>query len=120
MSDAKSTLDDEVDDEGPEDTRETCWFWDSRNAVCHFESLIPGSEPCASCPDPEVPDAEADADHAPVSIYGWNCDVCGRPVNGRTDENGVPAQQGDSVHHIEDEDEQERADNEAWIAHHGE
>ena len=50
MTDSRSTLDDEVDDEGWGDTRETCWFWDSRNAKCHFESLIPGSEACPDCP----------------------------------------------------------------------
>ena len=78
MSDSKSTLDDEVDDEGPEDTRETCWFWDSRNATCHFESLIQGSGPCASCPEPEPgPDA-----HDGPCIYcehGPYCLTCPPP-----------------------------------------
>lgn len=51
MTDSRSTLDDEVDDEPPEDSRETCHFWESRTAKCHFEPLKPGSEPCADCPD---------------------------------------------------------------------
>jgi hypothetical protein len=51
MTDSNSTLNDEVDDEPPEDTRETCFFWESRAAKCHFEALIPGSESCADCPE---------------------------------------------------------------------
>jgi hypothetical protein len=50
MTDSNSTLDDEVDDEPIEDSRETCWFWESHHETCRFESLIPGSEPCADCP----------------------------------------------------------------------
>jgi len=51
VTDSRSTLDDEVDDEPPGDSRETCWFWESRAGKCHFEALRPGSEPCADCPD---------------------------------------------------------------------
>ena len=51
MTDSRSTLDDEVDDEPAPDSRETCWFWESRAEKCHFEPLILGSEPCADCPD---------------------------------------------------------------------
>lgn len=51
MTDSRSTLDDEVDDEPAPDSRETCWFWESRAGKCHFEPLILGSEPCADCPD---------------------------------------------------------------------
>lgn len=51
MTDSHSTLDDEVDDEPIGDSRETCFFWESRVGKCHFEALIPGSEPCADCPD---------------------------------------------------------------------
>lgn len=51
MTDSNSTLDDEVDDEPVPDSRETCWFWESRAGRCHFEPLILGSEPCADCPD---------------------------------------------------------------------
>lgn len=55
MTDSHSTLDDEVDDKPVPDSRETCWFWESAKAICHFEPLILGSEPCADCPDvPEV------------------------------------------------------------------
>lgn len=50
MTDSNSTLDDEVDDDPIPDSRETCWFWDSRAGKCQFEALIPGSEPCADCP----------------------------------------------------------------------
>lgn len=51
MTDSNSTLDDEVDDEPVPDSRETCWFWESRAARCHFEAVVPGSEPCADCPE---------------------------------------------------------------------
>jgi hypothetical protein len=51
MTDSHSTLDDKADDEPIGDTRETCFFWESRAGACRFESLIPGSEPCADCPD---------------------------------------------------------------------
>lgn len=53
VTDSNSTLDDEVDDEGPGDSRETCCFWDSRSGTCHYEMLVLGSEPCADCPPPE-------------------------------------------------------------------
>ncbi len=53
MTDSRSTLDDEVDDDPPEDTRETCWFWDVRAGECRYEMLFLGCEPCASCPDGE-------------------------------------------------------------------
>lgn len=51
VTDSNSTLDDEVDDEPVPDSRETCWFWESRAARCHFEAVVPGSEPCADCPE---------------------------------------------------------------------
>jgi len=50
VTDSRSTLDDEVDDEPIPDSREDCWFWESHHETCRFESLIPGSEPCADCP----------------------------------------------------------------------
>ena len=50
MTDSRSTLDDEVDDEPVPDSRETCFFWEPAKARCHFEPLIIGSEPCADCP----------------------------------------------------------------------
>ena len=37
-------------DESPEVTRETCYFWDDRAKVCHYEMLVLGCEPCADCP----------------------------------------------------------------------
>jgi hypothetical protein len=37
--------------------------------------------------------------HRVVSLDGWTCDVCGKPVNGQTDADGTPAQAGDNVHH---------------------
>jgi hypothetical protein len=51
VTNSRSTLDDEVDDEPVPDSRETCWFWESRAGKCHFEPLRPGSEPCSDCPD---------------------------------------------------------------------
>lgn len=55
MSDSISTLDDEVDDEPPADSRETCWFWDSRAAKCHYEPVVFGyGGPCADCPEEEA------------------------------------------------------------------
>lgn len=50
MTDSRSTLDDEVDDQPPEDTRETCHFWDVQAGECHYEMLFLGCQPCASCP----------------------------------------------------------------------
>lgn len=50
MTDSRSTLDDEVDDEPQEDSRETCHFWESRTGTCHYEMLVLGCEPCADCP----------------------------------------------------------------------
>lgn len=38
--------------------------------------------------------------HQVISTDGWTCDVCGRPVNGQTDENGEPTIPGDSVRHV--------------------
>jgi hypothetical protein len=54
MSESRSTLDDETDDEGPGDAREACYFWDVRAGECHYEMLFLGCEPCASCPDGEA------------------------------------------------------------------
>lgn len=51
MTDSHSTLNDEVDDEPLEDSRETCYFWDSRAGKCHYEMLFLGCEPCADCPE---------------------------------------------------------------------
>ena len=39
------------------------------------------------------------AEHRPVSVGGWSCDICGVGVNGQTDEDGRPVQDGDSVRH---------------------
>lgn len=38
-------------------------------------------------------------DHRPVSVGGWECDICGREVNGQTDDDGRPVMRGDSVRH---------------------
>jgi len=38
--------------------------------------------------------------HRVVSIDGWECDICGAPVNGQTDESGTPVIDGDSVRHL--------------------
>ena len=51
MTDSRSTLNDEVDDEPLADSRETCFFWEPAKARCHFEALVIGSEPCSDCPD---------------------------------------------------------------------
>jgi hypothetical protein len=67
VTDSRSTLDDEVDDEPPGDSRETCFFWDSRAGGCRFESLIPGSEPCADCPqDDDAPPPARARDSGPA------------------------------------------------------
>lgn len=58
MTDSRSTLDDEVDDEPTGDTRETCILWVSLTGTCRRGNpLFAGSEPCADCPedDPEAP-----------------------------------------------------------------
>jgi len=57
--------------------------------------------------------ARAVDDHVAVSRYGWNCDVCGRPVSGRTDEHGA------SVRHVRNDEADDRAAD-AWAAAHGE
>lgn len=54
MTDSHSTLNDEVDDESPGDSRETCYFWDSRAGTCHYEMLVLGCEPCGNCPEEEA------------------------------------------------------------------
>lgn len=41
----------------------------------------------------------SDYDHRVISEGGWTCDVCGVPVNGQTDDDGNPVQDGDSVRH---------------------
>lgn len=51
VTDSRSTLDDEVDDDPVPDSRETCFFWEPAAGRCHFELLVLGSEPCADCPD---------------------------------------------------------------------
>jgi hypothetical protein len=71
MTDSRSTLDDEVDDETIEDSRETCHFWDSRNARCHYELVSLNSGPCADCPEPGPDDCQAS--HCPPSAY-QDCD----------------------------------------------
>jgi hypothetical protein len=60
-------------------------------------------------------------DHAPVSLYGGNCDVCGLQVDGRTAANGVPAQRAAVVHHVENvEDKHAKAEAEAEARWRGE
>lgn len=44
-----------------------------------------------------------DRGHLVVSVSGWTCDECGLPVNGQTDESGIPAMEGDYVHHTPQE-----------------
>jgi hypothetical protein len=39
-------------------------------------------------------------DHKVISRDGWTCDICGKPVNGQTDADGVPVQCGDAVYHV--------------------
>ena len=39
-------------------------------------------------------------DHRVVSLDGWTCDTCGLPVNGQTDEQGVPTIRGDHIGHL--------------------
>jgi hypothetical protein len=52
VSDSISTLDDEVDDWPPDDSRETCWFWEPVKARCHYEPIVIGlGGPCADCPE---------------------------------------------------------------------
>jgi hypothetical protein len=51
MTDSRSTLDDEVDDEPFEDSRETCRFWDSRAGECCPGASLTVGEPCPDCPD---------------------------------------------------------------------
>ena len=41
-------------------------------------------------------------DHPVVSLDGWTCDTCGIPVNGQTDDQGIPRIRGDSVRHTGD------------------
>jgi hypothetical protein len=43
---------------------------------------------------------EDGSDHRVISMDGWYCDTCGRPVNGQTDEDGTPTIAGDSVYHV--------------------
>jgi hypothetical protein len=50
-------------------------------------------------PASELENHELDTDHRPASVGGWKCDICGTPVNGQTDEDGIPVQRGDSVRH---------------------
>lgn len=38
-------------------------------------------------------------DHRVISLDGWTCDICGRSVNGQTDEDGEPTIAGDAVYH---------------------
>ena len=49
MTESRSTLDDEVDDEPIEDSRETCGFWNSRASKCGREEKR--WETCPDCPD---------------------------------------------------------------------
>ena len=42
------------------------------------------------------------SDHRIVSVDGWACDVCGQPVNGQTDADGIPLNEGESVRHLGD------------------
>lgn len=51
MTDSRSTLDDEVDDEPIEDSRETCGFWDSRAGECCPGAALTIAEPCPDCPE---------------------------------------------------------------------
>jgi hypothetical protein len=44
---------------------------------------------------------EDGTDHRVVSLGGWTCDVCGREVNGQTDDDGTPLMQGDAVYHTD-------------------
>ena len=51
MTDSRSTLDDEVDDEPVPDSRETCGFWYSREGKCRIGRLsLEVGGPCADCP----------------------------------------------------------------------
>jgi hypothetical protein len=51
MTDSRSTLDDEVDDEPAGDSRETCILWVPRSGECRREAPpFAGSEPCPDCP----------------------------------------------------------------------
>jgi hypothetical protein len=53
-----------------------------------------------TCPDPYRPRYDCPTHHQPISADGWTCEVCGRSVNGQTDEDGRPLHQGDSVRHV--------------------
>lgn len=76
MADSRSTLDDEVDDEPLEDSRETCGFWYSREGECRIGPLsLDVGGPCADCPRaaegpaPLLTDAERDAVRMAGELY---------------------------------------------------
>jgi hypothetical protein len=51
VTDSRSTLDDEADDEPIEDARETCGFWYSREGKCRIGPLsLELGGPCSDCP----------------------------------------------------------------------
>lgn len=84
MTDSRSTLDDEVDDDPIGDTREECLFWDSRAGACRLESPTAGSEPCADCPDGgDWSDRAGAAELAPARrpVYMDNPKAIGAPAN---------------------------------------
>lgn len=61
MTDSRSTLDDEVDDEPFADGRETCGFWYSREGECRIGPLsLEVGGPCSDCPRREEDWADAE------------------------------------------------------------
>lgn len=82
MTDSRSTLDDEVDDEPAGDSRETCRFWDSRAGECCPGAELTIGEPCADCPDalpePHASELNPPPGEPPLSGYcrAGNCRAC--------------------------------------------
>jgi hypothetical protein len=68
---------------------------DERDEVLYAEGMAFGAA-LRRDPLPVFPDG---SDHRVVSTGGWACDVCGREVNGQTDDDGIPKMDGDSVYH---------------------
>lgn len=67
-----------------------------------FSAAVAGAADAAHLPRLLSPGQFEDgADHRVVSLGGWTCDVCGREVNGQTDDDGIPRMQGDAVYHTD-------------------
>lgn len=77
----------------PDCGQEMSWFGDDGlpNRCPHCGAVVKTK--------PAPTNSELDADHIPVSVEGWTCDICGVPVNGQTNDLGHPVQRGDSVRH---------------------